>query len=384
MPRARLRQRKVDAAAETVLRLRRPRPAVWDTIVEAAASSGPEVYWSAQQVLIQAGRAAAPYADQLADRLDSLLRDPHDYLIGQLAFALAGIGDVRAMPGLHRLAVQGRLWRDGGHAAPALAALPAAELLPLLRRDLVAEQAAGGNAFALSVLAALGPEAAPALPEVVACLEGPYAHGAARVLGRIGPAAAPAAGRLAEFATGAGRPPGPYGPDARGVWRGVRTAAWAHSRVTGDDSLALRSYAADLASGRGSRVLPYLADFGPAAAPHTAAVRALMDSPGAWTRVAAAHAWWRITGDPEPAVPVLLAAVDPEWDGHVAYPTPLAVRHLGEIGAPAAAARPVLTRLLERETRLDYAWERHRILADDTFTRTLTEALAGIGSHIPG
>ncbi|MFK0253156.1 hypothetical protein [Streptomyces sp. NPDC090445] len=365
-----------------MLRLRRPSPAAWGTIVEAACGDA-EDYWRARDVLVQAGRAAAPYADRIAARLDDLLRDPHDYLIGQLAFPLAGVGDVRAMPALHRLAVRERLWRERSNA-PALAVMPAAELLPLLRRDLGVDAAAGGNACALDVLAAWGPAAAPALPEVMACLEGPYAYDAARVLGRIGPPAAAAAGRLAEFATGSSRPPGPYGPDPRGSWYGVRMAAWAHWRVTGDDSPALRIYAADLDSGLGSRVLPYLADFGPAAARHTGAVRALMDSPGAWARVAAAHAWWRITGDPEPAVPVLLAAVDPEWDGHIAYPTPRAVRHLGEIGAPAAAAEPVLTRLLERETRLGHGWERIRILADDAVTRTLTEALAGIGPRSPG
>ncbi|NXY94776.1 hypothetical protein HYE82_10300 [Streptomyces sp. BR123] len=366
-----------------MLRLRRPRPAAWDTIVEAACCGSPEVYWSAQQVIVQAGRAAAPYADRLAARLDGLLRGTEDYLIADLAVALAGVGDVRAMAGLHRLAAQERLWRDCSHLSPALAALPAAELLPLLRRELGADPAAAENAPALAVLSAWGSEAAPALPEVTACLEGPYAYDAARVLGRIGPPAAAAAGRLAEYATGAGRPPGPYGPDARGTWHGVRMAAWAHYRVTGDGSLALRRYAADLGSGLGSRVLPYLADFGPAAARHTGAVRALMDSPGAWTRVAAAHAWWRITGDPEPAVPVLLAAVDPEWDGHIAYPTPRAVRHLGEIGAPAAAAEPVLTRLLERGTRLGHPWQRIRILADDAFSRTLTKALAGLGPRSP-
>ncbi|MEU2395568.1 hypothetical protein [Streptomyces sp. NPDC007369] len=334
-------------------------------------------------MLVQAGRAAAPHADRIAARLDSLVRDPDDYLIERLAFALAGLGDVRVMPALHRLTVRKLLWRNGRHAR-ALAALPAAELMPLLRRDLGADAAdGGGNACALDVLATWGPDAAPAVPEVTACLEGPCAYEATRVLGRIGPPAAAAAGRLAEYATGPVRPLGPWGPDPRGPWHGVRMAAWAHSRVTGDDSLALRIYTADLASGLGSRVLPYLADLGPAAARHTDAVRALMDSPGAWTRVAAAHAWWRITGDPEPALPVLLGSVDPEWDGHPAYPTPRAVRHLGEIGAPAAAAEPVLTRLLERETRLGRPWESIRILADDAFTRTLTEALAGIGSHSP-
>ncbi|MFD0268410.1 hypothetical protein ACFVGY_17815 [Streptomyces sp. NPDC127106] len=367
------------AAAGAVLRLRRPGPVAWRTIVEAACGDA-EDYWKARDVLVQAGRAVVPHADRIVARLDELVRDPHDHLIGQLAFPLASVGDVRVMPALHRLAVRERLWREGSSA---LAALPAAELLPLLRRELGVDPSGGGNACALGVLAAWGPEAAPALPEVMPCLDGPYAYDAARALGRIGPAAAAAADRLAEYATGAGRPPGPYGPDPRGPWHGVRMAAWAHSRVTGDDSLALRIYAADLASGLGSRVLPYLADFGPAAARHTDAVRALMDSPGAWARVDAAHAWWRITGDPEPAVPVLLAAVDPEWDGHVAYPTPRAVRHLGEIGGPAAAARPVLTRLLERETRLGYAWQSRRILADDAFTRTVTEALAGIGSRIP-
>ncbi|MFJ6049452.1 hypothetical protein [Streptomyces sp. NPDC092307] len=136
--------------------------------------------------------------------------------------------------------------------------------------------------------------------------------------------------------------------------------------------------AAAVRSGTASHGLPFLADLGPAAAAHADAVRGLMESPGAWTRVAAAHAYRRITGDPEPAVPVLLAEVDPAWTGHPALPVREAVRLIGEIGAPAATAVPLLVGILAQQERLTYPYERVRILADTGYVRTLTEALERI------
>ncbi|MFD3699730.1 hypothetical protein ACFWUZ_27015 [Streptomyces sp. NPDC058646] len=137
-------------------------------------------------------------------------------------------------------------------------------------------------------------------------------------------------------------------------------------------------------SGSGSHGLPFLADLGPAAAAYADTVHGLMESPGAWTRVAAANAYWRITGDPEPAVPVLLAAVDPAWTGRPDLPTQEAVRRLGEIGAPASEAVPLLRAILATEERLSHSFESRRILDDEAYVRTLTDALERIGPGVDG
>lgn len=364
---------------QAVLRERRPDPAAWAAVAEAACGP-PEDRWRAGDAVMQGRFALAPHTDRLARRLGRGhlgAGNESQWDVQMLALALAGTGDVRAMPALRNLSAADWFLID----ARPLAVLPAADLLPLVRAELRHTRLSTSDL--LRVLADLGATAAPALPEVVPHLEQERAYDAARVLGRIGPPAAAAAGRLAKFATGAARPEGPYGREAAGAWHGVRMAAWAHWRTTGDDTLLRRACTADLAAGRGSRVLPYLADLGPAAAGHADAVRGLTGSPGAWTRVAAAHAWWRITGDPEPAVPVLLEAVDPDFDGHPADVTPTAVRHLGAIGPAAAAAVPVLVRLLEREERVREPWERKRILVDDDFTRALAEALTRITGSVP-
>ncbi|MFD5066229.1 hypothetical protein, partial [Streptomyces sp. NPDC058394] len=92
----------------------------------------------------------------------------------------------------------------------------------------------------------------------------------------------------------------------------------------------------------------------------------------------------RITGDAEPAVPVLLAEVDPDWAGRPAMPVREAVHRLGEIGAPAATAVPRLVRILAQEERLSHPYERERILVDAAYVRTLTQALERIAPGAAG
>ncbi|MGZ9930617.1 hypothetical protein ACXNSR_12045 [Streptomyces sp. NC-S4] len=360
----------MDAAVEAVQRYRRPDPACWDVVVEAVCSEASS--YDADYTLIQAGTAVTRHADRIAEDLrrhQGSFGTAVGHGVHVRAFALAGMGDLRALPALRHLAEHGGL-SSSRTEAQIMAALPAAELAPLmltkLRRD---RDDYHGNTTTLELLALCGAAAASAVPEVARRLDMPYAYDAMRVLGRIGPAAAAAADRLAAYATGR---------DPRTRRQHPRRAAWAHWRVTGDPALALDVCGAAVRSGSGSHGLPFLADLGPLAVAHADAVRGLLDSPGAWTRVAAAHAYWRITGDPEPAVPVLLAEVDPAWAGHPAVPVQEAVRRLGEIGAPAAAAAPLLGRILAQEERLRYPLARARILADADYVRTLTEALARI------
>ncbi|MER6316046.1 hypothetical protein ABT237_20010 [Streptomyces sp. NPDC001581] len=361
--------RRIDSAAEAVLRYRRPDPSCWETVVEAVCEGSPS--WDASAALVQAGRAVAGQADRIAGSLAELLRffvPTSGHTVQVHAFALAGLGDVRALPALRQLKAHALPF--GRLHAHTLAALPAAELLPVAR-TMLGQVPVNYHAstFMLELLALWGPAAAPAVPEVVRILETPYAYDALRVLGRIGPAAAGTADRLAAYATGR---------DPRTGRNHPRRAAWAHWKVTGDPALALDVCGAAVTSGSGSHGLPFLADLGPLAAAHADTVRGLMESPGGWTRVAAAHAYWRITGDPEPAVPVLLAAVDPDWDGQPALPVQEAVLRLGEIGAPAAVAAPLLRGILAAEKRLGHPFAGRRILADGLYVRTLAEALARI------
>ncbi|MFE2877206.1 hypothetical protein ACFXG6_22170 [Streptomyces roseus] len=362
--------RSAGSAVEAVYRYRRPGPECWDAVVTAACGDTRH-QWDAAKAVAQAGPAVAVHADRIAKALDE--RTEHR---DELASALAGVGDLRALPALRRR-VQGSCFPTYRIQVRVLAALPAAELLPtmraVLRRDPPKYHA---STAALELLAQWGPDSAPAVPEVLPYLESPYAHDALRVLGRIGPAAAAvAADRLADFATGRAPKAARHHP---------RLAAWAHWRATGDPALALDVCGAAVRSGTASHGLPFLADLGPLAAAHADTVRGLMESPGAWTRVAAAYAYARITGDADPAVRVLLAEVDPGWTGNPALPTREAVRRLGGIGAPAADAAPLLRRILAARERLGHPYENVRILADEAYVRTLTEALEQIGASTAG
>ncbi|MFE7186274.1 hypothetical protein [Streptomyces erythrochromogenes] len=106
------------------------------------------------------------------------------------------------------------------------------------------------------------------------------------------------------------------GYDAERVLTQAGTAVARHTdRTAVGHGVAVRALALDVCGavvrcGTASHGLPFLADLGPLAAVHTTPVRCPTESPGAWTRTYAAHAYRRITGEPEPAVPVLPAEVD--------------------------------------------------------------------------
>ncbi|MET9839326.1 hypothetical protein ABZZ01_16225 [Streptomyces virginiae] len=354
----------LDEATEAVYRYRRPEPWCWEVVVKAVCGDA-HTSWAADHAVFQADGAVAAHADLIAESLGH----GSAYTDRLLTLALAGMGDLRALPALQRVADDNRLPSDRPRAR-ILAVLPAAELLPVVLPVLRQNPEQHDSTTALLELLALwGPASAPAVSEMIRFLGTADTYDALRVLGRIGPPAAAAADRLAAYATG--RDPGARRPH-------MRVAAWAHWKVTGDPTLALDVCGTAVRSGTASHGLPFLADLGPLAAAHADAVRRLMESPGAWTRTYAAHAYWRITGDPGPAIPVLLAEADPAWAGDPAMPVREAVRILGKIGAPAVSAAPLLRRILAQEERLSRPWRGVRILADQAYVRTLTEALEGI------
>ncbi|MEV6380963.1 hypothetical protein AB0M31_16250 [Streptomyces sp. NPDC051773] len=197
------------------------------------------------------------------------------------------------------------------------------------------------------------PVASAAVPELVSALATRNARWACDALGGIGAAAAPAADILSSFVRGVRQPPRHDGgtPVSNGErrWHGAQNAAWAHWRITGDARVFL-TFLEDAASrGLVNADLGRLAELGPQATRHAAAVRPLLRSPGPWTRVQAAHAWWRITGDTDAAVPVLLAALEPLKWGDADESCRAALRYVARIGIPASTAAPLLEATLSSD-----------------------------------
>ncbi|GLW67948.1 hypothetical protein Kpho02_02470 [Kitasatospora phosalacinea] len=324
----------VGVAIEQLRRRRRPAEAHWRTVLGTGKGEGSH---EARLLLARSGRALAPYADELLALVEA---EPGDTWLREGALvALVALGDRRVLP----------YYRDefGGQLLPVGAPPPdwAADLLPTVRRVLgrakrLRRWEVRGLDEALRVARSWGPAAAPLAQKLTALLDAPSitARAAAEALGEIGSQAAPAAGELARLATG--RP-----------WHGAQTAAWAHWRITGDPGLALRTVGAAARAGLGHPVYRYLAALGPLALDFAEPVRELLDAPGEFSRVGAAVAWWRITGDPAPALPVLLRQLAGPADGTAGEPTLRAVRLLGEIGAPAGVAAPPLRALLAAERR---------------------------------
>ncbi|MEV6676185.1 hypothetical protein AB0N09_04860 [Streptomyces erythrochromogenes] len=321
---------------------RDPAPELWETVA-AGLDDEREVASAAVEVLAEGGAAAAPCADRLVRHVERSGGITVTGDAGPALQALIGMDDDRAADWY--AAPRRHVWlRD--HAP--LPARWAPRLLPGFRTHLALDRRRlDASSRVLHTLALWGPAAAAALPELVALLDTPAARAAAEALGAIGPAAATreAVAGLAALVTAE---PGP----GRHPWHGgAQTAAWAYWRLTGDPEPALEAIGAAARAGLGQPVLRHLADLGPQAAPYADAVRPLLTCPGEWSRVGAAEAWWRITGDAAPAVAALLPELAP-LAGHATTPLVLrTVRILGAIGGPAAAALPALHEVVSSPRR---------------------------------
>ncbi|MFJ7990514.1 hypothetical protein [Streptomyces sp. NPDC096351] len=361
--RVELRRVAVLAAGARLRYSRDPAPGLWETVA-GGLDDEREVASASVEVLANGGTAAAPCADRLVRHVErsggAAVADDGDLALR----ALVGMADDRAADWY--AARLGRLWLNPPAPLPGRWA---PRLLPAFRRTL----ADGGGrpdttARILHTLALWGPAAAPAVPDLVALLHTPAARAAAEALGAIGPAAATrkavkGLGALVTAEPGPGRHP----------WHGgAQTAAWAYWRLTGDPEPALRVCGAAARAGLGQPVLRHLADLGPQAAPYADAVRPLLTCPGAWSRVGAAEAWWRITGDAAPAVAALLPQLAPLAE-HTTTPLVLrTVQILGAVGSPAAAALPVLHEVTSSSRRYG------SIPVDEELHRAARQALTAI------
>ncbi|MFI9159549.1 hypothetical protein [Kitasatospora aureofaciens] len=352
----------VAIASEILRRWRTPRPELVAGLVRCLESRHPHARGDAAMLLARLVRADSTQ-DVMQDVTPAVpalvvaAGDSYDRVAGPAALALARLGHPGALGPVHRwLASSSRLpffqvTSLGEVLLPLVGR--ADELLPGIRRMLVDSADAEQLRPVLRALAEWGPAASPAVPELVSALATGNARWACDVLGAVGAAASPAADILDSFARRLARPPrfggGALGPGGVRRWHGAQNAAWAHWRITGGPGVFLAFLEDASSRGLAAADLGRLAELGPRAAGCAGALRPLLESPGPWTRVQAARAWWSITGDAEAAVPVLLVALEPLRAGRADEPCRAAVRYVARIGAPAAAAAPLLEAVLSSE-----------------------------------
>ncbi|MEU6238925.1 hypothetical protein [Kitasatospora sp. NPDC047058] len=321
---SRLVEGAVALAADILRRWRTPRPELVAGLVRCLESRHFHAGGDAAMVLAQF--ASADSSQDITSAVPALIaaaNDSYDRVAGPAALVLARLGHPAALDPVHR-------WLAASSGTPFFPVTSlgqvlepllgcADELLPGIRRMLVDSADSEGLRSVLKALAAWGPVVSEAVPELVPILATRNVRWACDVLGSIGPAAEPAADILEGFVRGVTQPPRHDGsrlvPNGTRRWHGAQNAAWAHWRITGESEVFL-AFLEDAASrGLGYADLGRLAELGPQATRCASAVRPLLESPGPWTRVQAAHAWWRITGDTHAAVPVLLAALEPLTSG---------------------------------------------------------------------
>jgi HEAT repeat protein len=313
----------------------------------------PDVRFRAAFLLACLGRAAAPYADQVAALLadDARTSSRVDERVSDAAvWALLRLGDPRGAAGLRDRLAGDRLgftdheahypgsggfwWGLPSIGQAVRLAGPSADLLDLVLRLLRRSREAGPPSLTnvlCKVLADHGPVPA-AVPDLIRVLED-------SVPGRFpGPAAASALGKIGEGAHSAA-------PELRRHARaGCWASAWAGWRVSGDPGAALAWLLAEFGKPSPAGVRQ-LAEFGSLAAAAEPRLRAILASERE-TVTGAAYTLWRITGDSDTAVRALSWAVPYLLDGTCTPSMTRAMEHLAEIGQGVpevtAAARFVL------------------------------------------
>ncbi|MER7574858.1 hypothetical protein [Streptomyces sp. NPDC126514] len=348
----------VGIASDILRHWRRPRPELVAGLVRCLESE--DVLARSDAAMALARLVSAESTQDITPAVPALIvaaRHSYDHLAGPAALALARLGHPAVLDPVHRwlASSRGLPYFQGtslGHVLRPLEAW-AEELLPGIRRVLIDSADAEGLRPVLATLAAWGPVVSAAVPELVSTLATRNVRWACDALGSIGPAAAPAADTLDGFVRGVVQPPrhdgGTLVPNGIRRWHGAQNAAWAHWRITGEPEVFLAFLEDAAARGLGCADLGRLAELGPQAARYASAVRPLLASPGPWTRIQAACAWWRITGDTDAAVPVLLGALAPLRSGAADEPCRAAIRYIARIGPPAGAAAPLLEAALSSD-----------------------------------
>ncbi|MEV4949558.1 PBS lyase [Streptomyces sp. NPDC053755] len=259
--------------------------------------------------------------------------------------ALARSGDARAVPLLAKALAEPEVRRELLYAVDALgpAAVP---LAPALRRRLARVELddrlydhAAPLLFALTAI-----RGAQALPEVLRVLRGAppnrrdwVREAALKALAAFGPAAKEALPDVRELLVG----------DSASVAASAALALWS---VEGDAAAVLPALEAWLRPGTPApewcAAARALGSIGPAAADGAPALRHGLRARDLWVRVAGAAALWRVTGDVEATLPVLLKA----WDENPHARVDIA-ECLAEMGPAAREAEQAIRDELARRRR---------------------------------
>ncbi|MFF5281203.1 PBS lyase [Streptomyces sp. 62] len=259
--------------------------------------------------------------------------------------ALARAGDTRAVPLLARALEEPEVRRELLYAMDGLGP-SAAMLAPLLTRRLAEveldERLYDRAAPLLYALAAV--RGAQAVPEVLRVLRGAPANrrdwvreAALRTLAAFGPAAAEAVPDVRRL----------LAADSAAVATTAARALWAAEGDRGDVLPALEGWLRPGASGaEWCAAAQALGEIGPAAAAAAPALRPGLASRDLWVRVRSAAALWRVSGDASVALPVLLAA----WEENRHARVDIA-ECLAEMGPAASAAQLVVLTELTRRRR---------------------------------
>jgi hypothetical protein len=371
------------AATAVLERWRLPMPRLWAAVAAGLTDRDKGVRKECAELFVAAGPAVT--AEHAGALRDAVQRDG----LEAAAVALTLIGDERALPSVEQRLAARRIGSDGIVGAYRQILFSdllepvreyADRLLPAIRAVLA--DTGADPAGILPGLATWGPACAAAVPELAPLLTGRHAEGACAVLGAIGPRAAALAGDLRDLALGRRRPEAVRAP----VWHGRQRAAWAHWRVTGDPGVALEVIGAAVRRGPGHGLLRCLAELGPVAGGYAVDVRELLAFPGDWNRAEAAHAYWRITGDPGPAVPALLAVLEPLRSGRTSPAVLRAVRYAGVLGSAAAPMLPLLAEVIAAGQRFTDPLSRRPIVDDEALlheARTADARIRTDGSSLP-
>jgi HEAT repeat protein len=339
----------------------------------------PEVRYRATALLACLGLAAKPYTDRLVARTaDPGRRDSREAItVGDAAvWALARQDDPRCLPGLLERLSGDRLGFETaaiyfGRDMPVVEQPGIHEILIPLRRH--ADTLLGAITARimsarrdrvlvsnlLEVIAAWGTAAEAAIPVVAGLLQDDEVlPQAAEALGAIGPAAADAAlalrRRIAEPA-----------------------AAWALWRTGADPDRGAESLIRHIAEHRVPHTaIALLADLGPHAAASVEVLREVARSDEDWMRVEAAHALWRITGDPAEPVTILTELAQPLTHGQCLPARIAALGHLAEIGAATEPVTSLARTITDNPRRIAYfgGW---RTFTEDEEIRTAASWLLG-------
>jgi HEAT repeat protein len=349
-------------AAEVPMQTWRPAAAQLVSALAAALSDpSDDVRWWAGCRLAGAGRAAAAVADELWAAVER----------GPVAYNTAGASALTALSRLHdpradaflasslsprHMGSTGDL--DLGGLGPAIGPLgPWSTACRTVIVDAIGRAAAGNDRIGL-ILAA-GRMAAPAadLVPVLRQQATSHPHATSRVLGDLGPAAGAALPELTALRTSADLV----------VRVNAARAMW---RITGDVDGLLTVLRAEI---NHDHALQVLAEVGPAGAALAELLPPMFDGDDEWRAVCAAVAYWHLTGDGAPVVPVLVRYAQCGPRGMVA------VRCLADVGPAAAAAIPLLREAVDSPYRqVGWAVGDTAILEDEAWMDACAQALARI------